>query len=78
MMRPTEATLQAVTNTTTEPPPYPMSFQEIVELISTGKPIPGIKDIPDTLLEGQSSESSKQARRKPWEKDETAAEAAST
>lgn len=50
--------------------PYPISFAQIVELISTGQPIPGIKDIPNTVLEGQSSESTKPRRRKPWEKDE--------
>lgn len=48
--------------------PKPASFAEICELIAEGKPIPGIKDIPDTVLEGQSSESQAEKRRKPWEK----------
>ncbi|MCJ1307235.1 hypothetical protein MMC25_000881 [Agyrium rufum] len=54
--------------------PYPTSFSRIVELITSGEPIPGIKEIPDTILEGQESEASKPTRRKPWEKvvaDET-------
>ena len=49
--------------------PKPASFAEICELIQEGKPIPGIKDIPDTILEGQASDSSVDGRKKPWEKD---------
>jgi len=49
--------------------PYSASFAEICDMIAEGKPIPGIKDIPDTILEGQKSESSAQGRRKPWEKN---------
>ncbi len=45
------------------------SYQEIVDLIQSGKPIPGIKDIPKTILEGQGTEPAKSVRRKPWEKD---------
>ena len=48
--------------------PKPASFAEICELIASGKPIPGIKEIPDTVLEGQASESVVERRRKPWEK----------
>ncbi|MBE7181212.1 MAG: hypothetical protein INR71_08390 [Terriglobus roseus] len=51
------------------PAPYPSSFARIVELITTGQPIPGIKQIPDTVLSGQSSRSTAAARRKPWERD---------
>jgi hypothetical protein len=51
--------------------PKPASFAEICALIQEGKPIPGIKDIPDTILEGQASESSVQKRQKPWEKSDT-------
>ncbi|CAE7195119.1 hypothetical protein PTNB73_08498 [Pyrenophora teres f. teres] len=54
-----------------EPPaPYPTSFAHIVELITSGKPVPGIKDIPPTVLEGQGTAASKPKRKKPWEKDE--------
>jgi hypothetical protein len=49
--------------------PYPLSFNHVVELIAAGQPIPGIKEIPDTVLEGQASESVKAKRKKPWEKD---------
>lgn len=47
--------------------PKPASFAEICAMIAEGKPIPGIKDIPDTILEGQASESQVQKRKKPWE-----------
>lgn len=49
--------------------PKPASFAEICEMIAEGKPIPGIKDIPDTILEGQASESTTGKRKKPWEKN---------
>lgn len=55
-----------------EPPaPYPTSFAHIVELITSGQPVPGIKDIPSTVLEGQGTQPEKARRKKPWEKDET-------
>ncbi|MCJ1477291.1 hypothetical protein MMC13_005962 [Lambiella insularis] len=51
-----------------EPPaPYPVSFNQIVELITTGRPVPGIKEIPDTVLEGQASRAVQAKRKKPWE-----------
>lgn len=57
-----------------EPPaPYPTSFAHIVELVTTGQPIPGIKDIPSTVLTGQGSQATQTKRRKPWEKDAPAA-----
>ncbi|KAK4550682.1 hypothetical protein LTR36_000261 [Oleoguttula mirabilis] len=49
--------------------PKPASFAEICDMIAEGKPIPGIKDIPETILEGQASESQTSRRKKPWEKD---------
>lgn len=49
--------------------PRPASFAEICDMIAEGKPIPGIKEIPDTVLEGQASESITQKRKKPWEKE---------
>jgi hypothetical protein len=55
-----------------EPPaPYPTSFAHIVELITTGQPVPGIKEIPTTVLEGQGTQPEKARRKKPWEKGET-------
>lgn len=55
-----------------EPPaPYPTSFAHIVELITSGQPVPGIKEIPSTVLTGQGTEPVKQRRKKPWEKDDS-------
>ncbi|KAI5955093.1 hypothetical protein KGF54_001654 [Candida jiufengensis] len=49
-------------------PPYSSNYQELAELIMSGKPVPGIKEIPDTVLKDQGSESNKEQRVKPWEK----------
>lgn len=46
-----------------------LSYAALVEMIQSGKPIPGIKDIPDTVLEGQGTQPAASQRRKPWEKD---------
>ena len=67
----------AATSTSAEQqPPYPSSFSEIVDLITQNKPIPGIEEVPDTVLELGSSKTDKTPRRKkPWEADdETEAE----
>lgn len=53
-------------------PAYPTSFAHIVELITTGQPIPGIQQIPDTVLDGHDITSEKPRRRKPWERVEAA------
>ncbi|ODV80494.1 uncharacterized protein CANTADRAFT_47580 [Suhomyces tanzawaensis NRRL Y-17324] len=53
---------------TTEDPPYSSNYQDLVELIVSGKPVPGIKDIPDTVLTEKSSVSEAKQRTKPWEK----------
>lgn len=57
-------------NPTHPEPVYPSSFAHIVELITTGQPIPGIQNIPDTVLTGHDRSSEKPRRRKPWEKNE--------
>ncbi|KAF2837109.1 hypothetical protein M501DRAFT_1006994 [Patellaria atrata CBS 101060] len=57
--------------------PYPTSFAHIVDLITTGRPIPGIKEIADTVLEGQGTQSSKPLRKKPWENTATSVDTAS-
>ena len=61
----------AATSTSAEQqPPYPSSFSEIVDLITQNKPIPGIEEVPDTVLELGSSKTDKTPRRKkPWEAD---------
>lgn len=50
--------------------PYSSNYQQLVELIVSGQPVPGIKQIPDTVLADQKSESSARSRTKPWEKVE--------
>ena len=51
-----------------EAAPYPMTFEDIVELISSGKQVPGIQEIPSTVLLGQASSSTITTREKPWER----------
>ncbi|RPA99975.1 hypothetical protein L873DRAFT_1681587 [Choiromyces venosus 120613-1] len=48
--------------------PYPMSFAHIVELITKGLPIPGIKQIPNELNSAPPSQPVRAKRLKPWEK----------
>jgi len=73
---PTTFTSPATTATTATTPgsqpgaPYPHSFAEIVALIQSGAPIPGIREIDDTPRGlAASSPSVMPKRRKPWEKD---------
>lgn len=54
-------------NRETAEPEYSSSYQELVELILAGKEIPGIKQIPNTILEGETTEQKAQVRKKPWE-----------
>jgi hypothetical protein len=61
---------QNMADSTNAEPAYPSSFAHIVELITTGQPIPGIQDIPDTVLTGHDISSEKPRRRKPWEKED--------
>jgi len=49
--------------------PHPATFAEICDMIASGKEIPGIKQIPDVVLEGQGTRASADKRKKPWEKD---------
>lgn len=69
---PAEASMDHTKDTssseTSARPDYPTSFDDIVELIKTGKPIPGIKDIPNTILAGQGTQAKQGRRLKPWEK----------
>ncbi|KAF8853520.1 hypothetical protein BDZ45DRAFT_677631 [Acephala macrosclerotiorum] len=71
---PYSTTLPSSHATTSEPinsvgAPYPKSFADIVELITSGKPIPGIKDIPEGVRPEQASIPVLPKRRKPWERD---------
>lgn len=65
-VQPVELTNES--NDKLDDPPYSSNYQELVELIVSGKPVPGIKQIPDTVLTGQSSTASASQRVKPWEK----------
>ena len=47
--------------------PYSSNYQNVVELILAGKEVPGIKQIPDTVLLDQKSTAQVQQRKKPWE-----------
>ncbi len=56
-------------------PTYPPSFAAIVDLITQNLPIPGIEDVPPTILEpGTSKIDHTPRRRKPWEKDASTGE----
>ncbi|KAJ1985664.1 hypothetical protein H4R33_003858 [Dimargaris cristalligena] len=48
-------------------PPKPQGFAEICDLILAGKPVPGIRDILETLSDEPASEAKLPPRRKPWE-----------
>ncbi|MCJ1399157.1 hypothetical protein MMC11_002359 [Xylographa trunciseda] len=62
------ATSERLNNESAEPPaPYPLSFSHIVDLITSGQPVPGVKDIPNTVLDGQASQPIRSQRKKPWE-----------
>jgi Family of unknown function (DUF5572) len=49
--------------------PYPPTFAQIVALITSNSPIPGIKEIPSTVHPELKSTPVLPKRRKPWEKD---------
>ncbi|RAO67118.1 uncharacterized protein BHQ10_003130 [Talaromyces amestolkiae] len=68
--QPTSAPSQEVKKDSKDAEPaYPSSFAHIVELITSNQPIPGIEEIPDTILAGQDEPSKATKRRKPWEKN---------
>ncbi|KAK0634525.1 hypothetical protein B0T17DRAFT_8657 [Bombardia bombarda] len=50
--------------------PYPESFQAIIEAVTTGKSVPGVREIPNTVVRqpGISPVGKMQAPQKPWEK----------
>ena len=61
-------------------PAYPPTFAELVDLITQNKPIPGIEEIPDTVIPDASltapsddslalGADTRMGRRKPWEKE---------
>ncbi|ODQ80614.1 hypothetical protein BABINDRAFT_60533 [Babjeviella inositovora NRRL Y-12698] len=62
-----EAEAPKVNATSSQIPPYSSNYQELVGMITQGKEIPGIMQIPDTVLAHQATESSAAQRKKPWE-----------
>ncbi|KAL7007487.1 hypothetical protein EMMF5_002951 [Cystobasidiomycetes sp. EMM_F5] len=52
-------------------PQYPVTFEQLAEMIATGTPIPGIREIPNKLNESTPTApivaGSAHAARKPWE-----------
>ncbi|KAI1417881.1 hypothetical protein F5Y13DRAFT_149979 [Hypoxylon sp. FL1857] len=57
------------TSTDPEKEPYPKKFEEIVEFLQSGKSIPGIRQIPDTVIEDPAitTHGRLEAPPKPWE-----------
>ncbi|KAK5660890.1 hypothetical protein OQA88_12263 [Cercophora sp. LCS_1] len=53
-----------------EKAPYPAHFQAIIEAVTTGKPVEGVREIPNTVVrkEGITAVGKMQAPRKPWER----------
>ncbi|GKT87038.1 LOW QUALITY PROTEIN: hypothetical protein Ct61P_04888 [Colletotrichum tofieldiae] len=59
-------------------PAYPMGFAQMLDMIQKGIPIPGIRQIPDTVVRDASVKpfGKRAVPKKPWEKDLPAAEPA--
>ncbi|SPN98519.1 uncharacterized protein DNG_01564 [Cephalotrichum gorgonifer] len=59
-------------------PAYPERFAELIRCIKEGKPVPGVREIPDTILRDPSAKpvGSRPAPRKPWERDDVKTETA--
>ena len=67
--------LEATAQDPNEPPPYPTSFAAIVDLITRNVPVPGIEEVPDTVLEhGSTKIDDTPRRKKPWEVEAQPAE----
>jgi hypothetical protein len=51
--------------------PYPKKFEEIVKFLETGQMIPGVRQIPDTVIDDPSisTRGTMQAPIKPWERN---------
>ena len=71
--------LEAAAGNADEPPPYPTSFAAIVDLITRNVPVPGIEEVPATVLEhGSTKIDHTPRRRKPWEAEGEPAESTSS
>jgi len=64
-------------DTPAPPAPYPPSFDEVVEMIQSGRGhlLPGIKTIPPTVLADKITAPTVDLRKKPWEKDDVSLQA---
>ncbi|OAA52382.1 hypothetical protein BBO_00223 [Beauveria brongniartii RCEF 3172] len=53
-------------------PAYPMAFAEMIKLLQEGKEVPGIRQIPDTVIRDPAVKpvGARTAPRKPWEKND--------
>lgn len=61
-----------------EEPPASLSFAEVMDLVQNDKPVPGVQQVSDTVLEGQATEATKPERKKPWEQAKTSGQSAGT
>ncbi|KAL6871171.1 hypothetical protein J3F83DRAFT_644282 [Trichoderma novae-zelandiae] len=61
-------------------PAYPIAFAEMIKLLQEGKPIPGIRQIPNTIERDPTVKpvGSRPVPRKPWEREASATSEAST
>ncbi|KAG8669099.1 hypothetical protein FPOAC2_08415 [Fusarium poae] len=61
----------AAQSSSEDQPNYPMGFAEMIKLIQEGKPVPGIRQIPNTIIRNPAVKpvGTRAAPRKPWEKD---------
>ncbi|KAH0494359.1 hypothetical protein TgHK011_000980 [Trichoderma gracile] len=61
-------------------PAYPIAFAEMIKLLQEGKPIPGIRQIPNTIERDPTVKpvGSRPVPRKPWEREAHAATEASS
>ncbi|KAJ4254876.1 hypothetical protein NW762_009674 [Fusarium torreyae] len=56
---------------TQDQPNYPMGFAEMIKLLQEGKPVPGIRQIPNTIVRDPAVKpvGARAVPRKPWEKE---------
>ncbi|PTB67531.1 hypothetical protein BBK36DRAFT_19037 [Trichoderma citrinoviride] len=68
-------------SSSSEPEPaYPIAFAEMIKLLQEGKPIPGIRQIPNTIERDSTVKpvGSRPVPKKPWEREASAATEASS
>ncbi|KAK2071989.1 hypothetical protein P8C59_006370 [Phyllachora maydis] len=53
--------------------PYPLGFQQVMEAVTSGQPVPGVRDIPNSIVRapGISPVGKMQPPRKPWQKQQS-------